>query len=84
MIAHTDELAAFVRNASSIDFSSGHYYSLIGTGDRPIAMLGITTIGFDFNKVALFWAGNALAALEGRDPDSAPESPGWVVQRETA
>jgi DNA-binding LacI/PurR family transcriptional regulator len=83
VIAHTDELAAFVRNASSIEFSSGQY-SLIGTGDRPIAMLGITTIGFDFDKVAHFWAENALAALEGRDPDANPEYPGWVVQRETA
>lgn len=83
VIAHTDELAAFVRSASSIDFSSGHF-SLVGTGDRPIAMLGITTIGFDFDKVAHFWAENALAALEGRDPEPNLEYPGWVVQRDTA
>ncbi|KRE79300.1 LacI family DNA-binding transcriptional regulator [Arthrobacter sp. Soil763] len=83
VMAHTDELAAFVRNASSIDFSSTGF-SLIGTGDRPIAMLGITSVGFDFDKVAQFWAENALATLEGRDPETSQEFPGWVVQRETA
>lgn len=83
VIAHTDELAAFVLNASSIKFSP-EGFGLIGTGDRPIAKLGITTIGFDFDKVALFWADSALAALEGRSSTSEPEFPGWVVQRETA
>jgi DNA-binding LacI/PurR family transcriptional regulator len=83
VIAHTDELAAFVWNASSADFTSGGS-SLIGTGDRPIARLGLTTVGFDFDKVAFFWAENALAALEQRSPVEDLEYPGWVVQRQTA
>ena len=83
VIAHTDELAAFVWNASAADFTSGRN-ALIGTGDRPIARLGLTTVGFDFDKVALFWAENALAALENRSPVDDMEYPGWIVHRQTA
>lgn len=83
VIAHTDELAAFVWSASTADFTSSGS-SLVGTGDRPIARLGLTTVGFDFDKVACFWAENALAALENRSPAEDLEYPGWIVQRQTA
>ncbi|MGO4689478.1 LacI family DNA-binding transcriptional regulator [Glaciibacter sp. 2TAF33] len=76
--AHTDELAAFLHRAA---LDAGIAFDVVGVGNRPIAELGLTTVAFDFDRVARFWARPVLARLGGEQIPVEDGFPGWIVER---